>query len=192
MTLGCLPRLALAILGGVASADPEVAVVTTDAPQPSLVVAEVPSTTAETTTSTVEEVAPVDTVEATTSTAAPTTTAAPETTTTTAPPPPPPTTAPPPPPPPPPPAPAPPVANGAIWDQVAMCESSGNWAMNSGNGYSGGLQFYQGTWVGHGGTEFAPYAYMASREAQIAVAERVLASQGWNAWPGCARRLGLL
>jgi hypothetical protein len=64
--------------------------------------------------------------------------------------------------------------------------------MNSGNGYSGGLQFHPGTWLAYGGGAYAPEAWMAPREAQIAVAERVLAASGWNAWPGCARKLGLL
>jgi hypothetical protein len=75
------------------------------------------------------------------------------------------------------------------WDQVARCESSGNWAINTGNGYHGGLQFAPGTWSGHGGGEFAPVANMASREQQIAIAEKVLATQGRGAWPVCGRGL---
>ncbi|MCZ0731701.1 transglycosylase family protein [Mycolicibacterium iranicum] len=71
------------------------------------------------------------------------------------------------------------------WDQVASCESGGNWAINTGNGYHGGLQFSPSTWSGHGGGEFAPAAYLATKEEQIAVAERVLASQGKGAWPSC-------
>ncbi|ANI41926.1 transglycosylase [Mycolicibacterium vaccae 95051] len=71
------------------------------------------------------------------------------------------------------------------WDQVARCESGGNWAINTGNGYHGGLQFSPSTWSGHGGGEFAPAAYLATKEEQIAVAERVLASQGKGAWPTC-------
>ncbi|MGE2723637.1 transglycosylase family protein, partial [Mycolicibacterium pulveris] len=71
------------------------------------------------------------------------------------------------------------------WDQVAKCESGGNWAINTGNGYHGGLQFAPGTWSGHGGGEFAPAAHLATKEEQIAVAERVLASQGKGAWPSC-------
>ncbi len=63
--------------------------------------------------------------------------------------------------------------------------------MNSGNGYSGGLQFHPGTWRYNGGTEFAPEAWMASREQQIVVAERIRAGQGWSAWPACSRKLGL-
>ncbi|MCV6980526.1 transglycosylase family protein [Mycolicibacterium pulveris] len=71
------------------------------------------------------------------------------------------------------------------WDQVARCESGGNWAINTGNGYHGGLQFAPGTWAGHGGKEFAPAAHLATKEEQIAVAERVLATQGKGAWPSC-------
>ncbi|MBB5913088.1 hypothetical protein BJY24_001955 [Nocardia transvalensis] len=77
------------------------------------------------------------------------------------------------------------------WDQLAQCESGGNWGINTGNGYQGGLQFSQGTWAAHGGTEYAPSANQASRDQQIAVAEKVLASQGWGAWPSCSSRLGL-
>ncbi|MDY6996306.1 MAG: transglycosylase family protein [Actinomycetota bacterium] len=77
------------------------------------------------------------------------------------------------------------AATDGEWDQVARCESGGNWAINTGNGYHGGLQFSPSTWSGHGGGEFAPTAYMATKEEQIAVAERVLASQGKGAWPSC-------
>ncbi|GAA1474538.1 DUF3235 domain-containing protein [Corynebacterium felinum] len=83
------------------------------------------------------------------------------------------------------------AAPDSDWDRLAQCESGGNWAINTGNGYHGGLQFAPSTWRGFGGGEFAPYAYQASREQQIAVAERVLARQGWNAWPACSRKLGL-
>lgn len=76
------------------------------------------------------------------------------------------------------------------WDALAHCESSGNWAINTGNGYSGGLQFVDSTWIAYGGGAYAPQAYLASREAQIAVAERVLQSQGMGAWPGCTSSLG--
>ncbi len=78
-----------------------------------------------------------------------------------------------------------------VWDTIARCESSGNWSMNSGNGYSGGLQFHPGTWRSAGGTAYAPYAYQATPAQQIEIAERVLASQGWGAWPACSRRAGL-
>lgn len=77
------------------------------------------------------------------------------------------------------------------WDRLAQCESGGNWAINTGNGYQGGLQFSPGTWGSHGGTEYAPTADQASREQQIAIAEHVLASQGWGAWPACSSSLGL-
>ena len=81
------------------------------------------------------------------------------------------------------------AATDAEWDRVASCESSGNWAINTGNGYHGGLQFAPSTWSGHGGGEFAPAANLATREEQIAVAERVLANQGKGAWPVCGRGL---
>src|SRR5882757_10745037 len=75
------------------------------------------------------------------------------------------------------------------WDRVASCESGGNWGINTGNGYHGGLQFSQGTWAAHGGGEYASSANQATRDQQIAVAERVLASQGRGAWPVCGRGL---
>jgi nucleoid-associated protein YgaU len=74
------------------------------------------------------------------------------------------------------------------WDRLAQCESGGNWAISSGNGYYGGLQFNLGTWRAYGGSGMPN---QASRSAQIAVAEKVLAAQGWNAWPACSRKLGL-
>ena len=79
-------------------------------------------------------------------------------------------------------------AGGSVWDRLAQCESGGNWSINIGNGYSGGLQFAPGTWAAHGGTGSA---HNASRAEQIRVAERVRASQGWGAWPACSSRLGL-
>jgi murein DD-endopeptidase MepM/ murein hydrolase activator NlpD len=78
-----------------------------------------------------------------------------------------------------------------VWDALSHCESGGNWSANTGNGYVGGLQFLPQTWSGHGGSEFAPSADLATRDQQIAVAERVLASQGWGAWPACSAMLGL-
>ncbi|WP_299571245.1 transglycosylase family protein [uncultured Williamsia sp.] len=75
---------------------------------------------------------------------------------------------------------------GHNWDAVAQCESGGNWAIDTGNGYSGGLQFTQSTWEANGGTG-TPAA--ASREEQIRVAENVLASQGVGAWPVCGSNL---
>lgn len=83
------------------------------------------------------------------------------------------------------------AAPDSDWDRLAQCEAGGNWSINTGNGFSGGLQFAHQTWIGHGGGEFAPTAAQASREQQIAVAERVLASQGWGAWPACSASLGL-
>ncbi len=81
------------------------------------------------------------------------------------------------------------AATDGEWDQVARCESGGNWAINTGNGYQGGLQFSPSTWSAHGGGEYAPAANMASKDQQIAVAERVLASQGRGAWPVCGTGL---
>lgn len=81
------------------------------------------------------------------------------------------------------------AATDGEWDRVAGCESGGNWAINTGNGYQGGLQFSPGTWSGHGGGEYAPAAHLASKDEQIAVAERVLATQGRGAWPVCGRGL---
>ncbi|MDL9937814.1 transglycosylase family protein [Gordonia sp. ABSL1-1] len=77
------------------------------------------------------------------------------------------------------------AATDSEWNSVAQCESGGNWAINTGNGYQGGLQFSPSTWAAHGGTQFAPSADQASREEQIVVAERVLATQGKGAWPSC-------
>lgn len=81
------------------------------------------------------------------------------------------------------------AATDGEWDTVARCESGGNWAINTGNGYHGGLQFSPSTWRSNGGGEYAPAAYMATKEQQIAVAERVLAGQGKGAWPVCGRGL---
>jgi resuscitation-promoting factor RpfA len=76
----------------------------------------------------------------------------------------------------------------STWDALAQCESGGNWSINTGNGFSGGLQFTSSTWAAYGGTGSPENA---SREQQIAVAERVQASQGWGAWPSCSSQLGL-
>lgn len=86
---------------------------------------------------------------------------------------------------------APAVANGGVWDSIAQCESGGDWSINTGNGYSGGLQFDPGTWAAHGGTQYAPDASQATREQQIAVAEKIQSSQGWGAWPACTSKLGI-
>lgn len=82
--------------------------------------------------------------------------------------------------------PAPAASSGANWDALAQCESGGNWSINTGNGYHGGLQFHPGTWNAYGGQVYAPYAYQATREQQIAIAEKVLADVGRGAWPGCS------
>lgn len=81
------------------------------------------------------------------------------------------------------------AATDGEWDTVARCESGGNWAINTGNGYQGGLQFSPSTWSAHGGGQYAPAANMATKDQQIAVAERVLASQGKGAWPVCGHGL---
>ena len=99
-----------------------------------------------------------------------------------------------------PPAPAPPPSGGPVpapapttsahdWDAVALCESGGNWGINTGNGYYGGLQFSPSTWLAFGGGAYAPRADLATKAQQIAVAEEVLAVQGPGAWPTCGRSL---
>jgi nucleoid-associated protein YgaU len=80
------------------------------------------------------------------------------------------------------------AATTETWDAIAQCESSGNWHINTGNGYYGGLQFLPSTWRAFGGSGNPANA---SKAQQIAVAERVLAGQGWGAWPTCSARLGL-
>jgi uncharacterized protein YabE (DUF348 family) len=82
------------------------------------------------------------------------------------------------------------VANGAQWDSLARCESTGNWAINTGNGFYGGVQFDQNTWERQGGLRYAPRADLATREEQIAIAEITRARQGWGAWPVCSGRIG--
>ncbi|MFF6835060.1 transglycosylase family protein [Streptomyces sp. NPDC012438] len=77
------------------------------------------------------------------------------------------------------------------WGCVAECESGGRWHVNTGNGFYGGLQFWQPTWVEHGGLAYAPRADLATRAQQIQVAEEVLRTQGWGAWPVCSKRYGL-
>jgi hypothetical protein len=128
-------------------------------------------------------------IEAVAEAVAPPTTA-PPTTTTTAPPP------PPPPPPPPAPAPVQPTASGsgyndpnnpAAWDRLAQCESGGNWAANTGNGYYGGIQFSLSSWQAVGGTG---YPHEASRETQIAMGQRLWNQGGWSHWPACSSQLG--
>ncbi|MFF3410101.1 transglycosylase family protein [Streptomyces sp. NPDC002742] len=82
------------------------------------------------------------------------------------------------------------AADSGVWDRIARCESGGNWHINTGNGYYGGLQFSAGTWRAYGGTAYAPTADQASRSAQIAVASKVQSAQGWGAWPTCSARAG--
>ncbi|MFF8943806.1 transglycosylase family protein [Streptomyces sp. NPDC014864] len=82
------------------------------------------------------------------------------------------------------------AADGGVWDRIARCESGGNWHINTGNGYYGGLQFAAGTWRAYGGTAYAPTADRASRTQQIAVATKVQRAQGWGAWPVCSARAG--
>ena len=81
----------------------------------------------------------------------------------------------------------PPVTNGARWDAIAACESGNNWAINTGNGYYGGVQFDQNTWERSGGLRYAGRADLATREEQITIAEVTRARQGWGAWPVCGR-----
>ncbi|MCW1098371.1 transglycosylase family protein [Streptomyces sp. RS2] len=83
------------------------------------------------------------------------------------------------------------AADVETWDKVAACESTDDWDINTGNGYYGGLQFTQSTWEAFGGTRYAPRADLATREEQIAVAEKVLDVQGPGAWPVCSEQAGL-
>jgi uncharacterized protein YabE (DUF348 family) len=83
---------------------------------------------------------------------------------------------------------APSVSSGSVWDKIANCESGGNWSINTGNGFYGGLQFTLSTWHAYGGSGMPNHA---SRNRQIAVAKKVQASQGWGAWPACTRKLGI-
>ena len=83
---------------------------------------------------------------------------------------------------------APDVADGSVWDRLAECESGGDWSINTGNGYYGGLQFSLSSWRAVGGSG---YPHQASAATQIAMGQRLQASLGWGAWPGCAAQLGL-
>lgn len=83
------------------------------------------------------------------------------------------------------------ISDGSVWDRLAQCESGGNWSINTGNGYYGGLQFNSGTWISNGGGAYAPRADLASREQQIAIAERLRAARGFAPWPACSYKLGL-
>ena len=83
-----------------------------------------------------------------------------------------------------------PTPSGDRWDQLAQCESGGDWSIDLGTGFSGGLQFANSTWNANGGLKYAARAGQANREQQIDIAERVLAESGWRAWPGCSRKFG--
>jgi len=83
---------------------------------------------------------------------------------------------------------APASSGGANWSAIAACESGGNWAASTGNGFYGGLQFTEQTWLGYGGGRYASSANLATPAQQIAVAQRVLAGQGIGAWPVCGAR----
>jgi hypothetical protein len=127
-------------------------------------------------TSTVGMTLPPPTTTTTTTTLPPTTTTTRPPTTTTEPP----TTRPP--------TTSPPVDEGSVWDRLAECEAGGNWFINTGNGYYGGLQFSASSWRAVGG-EGLPHQH--SRETQIEMGKRLQARQGWGAWPHCSRELGL-
>lgn len=83
------------------------------------------------------------------------------------------------------------AASGTVWDRVAACESSGNWSINTGNGFYGGLQFTHSTWIAFGGGKYANNAHQATKAQQIEIAKKVLVGQGPGAWPVCSRRAGL-
>ncbi|MDF9812376.1 hypothetical protein M2266_001607 [Streptomyces sp. SPB162] len=83
------------------------------------------------------------------------------------------------------------AARPAVWDRLAMCESSGDWHINSGNGFYGGLQFWQPTWEEFGGLQYARRADLATPAQQIAVAKKVQRAQGWGAWPVCSKQAHL-
>jgi resuscitation-promoting factor RpfB len=78
--------------------------------------------------------------------------------------------------------------SGSVWDKLAQCESGGNWSINTGNGYYGGLQFSLSTWRAYGGSGMP---HQASRDRQIAIAKKLQADAGWGAWPACSSKLGL-
>jgi hypothetical protein len=82
-------------------------------------------------------------------------------------------------------------ADDSVWNKVAQCESSGNWSINTGNGYYGGLQFSKSTWKAFGGTKYASTANKATKAEQIAIAKRTLYAQGPGAWPTCGKKAGL-
>ncbi|NYD42987.1 transglycosylase family protein [Nocardioides panaciterrulae] len=83
------------------------------------------------------------------------------------------------------------ASSTATWNRIAQCESSGNWHINTGNGYYGGLQISRSTWAGYGGRRYAALPSQATKAEQIRVAERIRRGQGWGAWPVCSRRAGV-
>ena len=87
---------------------------------------------------------------------------------------------------------APVAYNGSdVWASLAQCESGGNWAINTGNGFYGGLQFTAGTWLSNGGGAYAPTANLATPEQQIVIASKIQAARGWSPWPACSAKLSL-
>ena len=86
---------------------------------------------------------------------------------------------------------APTAPSGSVWDRIAQCESGGNWSINTGNGYYGGLQFSAQTWTAFGGGKYASTADKSTRAQQIDIAKKVQAAQGWGAWPSCTSQLGI-
>ncbi|MBM2620271.1 LysM peptidoglycan-binding domain-containing protein [Actinoplanes sp. LDG1-06] len=82
-------------------------------------------------------------------------------------------------------------ASSVNWDAIAKCESGGNWSINTGNGYYGGLQFSRSTWKAYGGTKYASTANKATKAEQIKIAEKVLKGQGIGAWPTCGKKAGV-
>lgn len=86
---------------------------------------------------------------------------------------------------------APAASATSDWDRLAECESNGNWSINTGNGFYGGLQFMKQTWDSMGGQQYAEYPHQASRDEQIAVATALQAEAGWGQWPACSASLGL-
>ena len=87
--------------------------------------------------------------------------------------------------------PASPAQAAVNWDAIAKCESGGNWSINTGNGYYGGLQFSRSTWKAYGGTKYASTANKATKAEQIKIAEKVLKGQGIGAWPTCGKKAGV-
>lgn len=83
------------------------------------------------------------------------------------------------------------ATSSSVWDALAQCESGGNWSINTGNGFYGGLQFTTQTWNGFGGGKYAPNAHQATKAQQIEIAQQVLATQGPGAWPVCSQKAGL-